>query len=73
MLFYLYGLLAWGFVSLIWNAFGGPTAEARRKIRVILWGTLVGVVLATLLLGAIDSLGFQAPLWLRVGFVVWGG
>ena len=31
-----------GFVSLVWNSVRPPTAEARRKTRVIVWGTLVG-------------------------------
>ena len=70
MLFFLYGLLALGFVSLIWNAFSAPTPEARRKIRVILWGTLVGVVPATLVLGANDFFGFHAPPLLVVALVV---
>jgi hypothetical protein len=61
ILFFLYGLIALGFVSLIWNAFSAPTPEARRKIRVILWGTLVGFGPATLVLGANDFFGFHAP------------
>ena len=31
-----------GFVSLVWTSVRPPTAEARRKTRVIVWGTLVG-------------------------------
>lgn len=38
---YSYGGFVLGFVSLFGTAFRGPT-EARRKSRVILWGTLVG-------------------------------
>jgi sigma-B regulation protein RsbU (phosphoserine phosphatase) len=70
MLVFLYGLLALGFVSLIWNAFSAPTPEARRKIRVILWGTLVGFGPATLVLGANDFFGFHAPPLLVVALVV---
>jgi len=70
VLSFFYGLLALGFVSLIWNAFSAPSPEARRKIRVILWGTLVGVVPATLVLGANDFFGFHAPLLLVVAIVV---
>jgi phosphoserine phosphatase RsbU/P len=66
---FLYGLIALGFVSLIWNAFSA-TPEARRKIRVILWGTLVGVVPATLLLGAGDFFGFHPPAWLAAAIVL---
>jgi hypothetical protein len=43
-----YELVALGFVSLTWNALTAGSSEARRKIRVILLGTLVGVVPATL-------------------------
>jgi len=31
-----------GFVSLVWNSVRPPTAEARRKTRVIVWSTLIG-------------------------------
>jgi serine phosphatase RsbU (regulator of sigma subunit) len=37
--FSFYGL---GFWSLVWNSLYPPTAEARRKTRVILWGILLG-------------------------------
>ena len=43
-LLYNYGFITLGFASLIGNAVGATTPEARRKIRVILWGTLIGVV-----------------------------
>jgi sigma-B regulation protein RsbU (phosphoserine phosphatase) len=58
-----YGLLALGFASLVWNAITANTTDARRKIRVILWGTLVGVVPATLFLGAGDFFGLHPPFW----------
>ena len=70
VLLFLYGLIVLGFVSLIGNAFSATTAEARRKIRVILWGTLVGVVPATLLLAANDFLNFRESLFLDVATVV---
>jgi sigma-B regulation protein RsbU (phosphoserine phosphatase) len=70
VLSFFYGLIALGFVSLIWNAFSAPTPEARRKIRVILWGTLVGVGPATLVLGANDFFGFHVPPLLIVVIVV---
>ena len=57
-----YGLIILGFVSLVWNAVTVTSSEARRKIRVILWGTLVGVVPATLALGASDFFGFHITL-----------
>jgi predicted membrane channel-forming protein YqfA (hemolysin III family) len=69
-LFFLYGIFALGFASLIANALSAPSVEARRKIRVILWGTLVGVVPATVVLGANDFFGFHAPPLLVVVVVV---
>jgi sigma-B regulation protein RsbU (phosphoserine phosphatase) len=70
---YLYGIVMLGFVSLITNAVAAPTPEARRKIRVILWGTVAGVLPATLMLLAIDTLYFRAPLWLGalVTLLIW--
>jgi sigma-B regulation protein RsbU (phosphoserine phosphatase) len=59
ILFFVYGLVVLGFVSLIWNAFSAATPEARRKSRVILWGTLVGVVPATFVIGAKDFFGVR--------------
>ena len=70
VLSFFYGLLALGIVSLIWNAFSAPSPEVRRKIRVIVLGTLLGVVRATLVLGATDFLGFKVPLLLDVAIVV---
>ena len=36
------GIYALGMVSLVWNALQPPTADARCKTHVILWGTLAG-------------------------------
>lgn len=66
---YNFGFVALGLLSLAQNAFSATTPEARRKVRVILWGTLVGVVPIVLLALANEDflrLHFQAPLWLRV-------
>jgi sigma-B regulation protein RsbU (phosphoserine phosphatase) len=65
-----YGLVALGFASLVWNAVNAATPEAHRKIRVIVWGTLVGVVPATLYHGATDFLGFRPSLWLGATFIL---
>jgi sigma-B regulation protein RsbU (phosphoserine phosphatase) len=66
----LYAVVTLGFVSLIWNALSANTPDARRKIRVLLWGTVVGVGPAVIMLAASDFLGFRAPLWLLVAVVV---
>jgi phosphoserine phosphatase RsbU/P len=70
VLCFLYGLLALGLVSLISNATSAPTPEARRKIRMILWGTLVGVVPATVSIAAGDFFRFHVPLWLVAPIVL---
>jgi phosphoserine phosphatase RsbU/P len=54
-----YLLIALGFASLIWNDLVVASSDARRKIRVIMWGTLVGVVPATLLLAANEFFGYS--------------
>ena len=41
---YAYGTIALGFVSLLWNAWRPATPDARRKIQVIAWGTLAGIL-----------------------------
>ncbi|MEE8200037.1 MAG: PDZ domain-containing protein, partial [Candidatus Acidoferrales bacterium] len=51
LLGYIFGVFGLGLVSLVWNGLRAPTAEARRKIRVIVWGTVVGFT-PGLLLGA---------------------
>jgi sigma-B regulation protein RsbU (phosphoserine phosphatase) len=67
---FTYGLIVLGFASLIWNAISVTSPEAGRKIRVILWGTLVGVVPATLVLAASDFFGFHITLWLGASIIV---
>jgi len=70
LLSFLYGLIVLGFVSLIWNAFRAPTVQERRKIRVIVWATLVNVVPAMLVLWSNDIFGFHVPPWLFFPAVV---
>jgi phosphoserine phosphatase RsbU/P len=40
---YLFGFMILGFAALAWNAASAPT-EARKKARVLLWGTILGVM-----------------------------
>ena len=65
-----YGLLILGFISLIWNAVSATSTEARRKTRVILWGTLVGVVPATLVLAAQDFFGFNITVLVGAAIII---
>ncbi|HKM91144.1 MAG TPA: SpoIIE family protein phosphatase [Candidatus Acidoferrales bacterium] len=60
-----YVLLALGLVSLAGNAFAPSIAtEARRKSRVILWGTVAGVLPVVLERVAVDFWQFQPSFWL---------
>jgi phosphoserine phosphatase RsbU/P len=65
-----YGFLALGLYSLISNAAGASTPEARRKLRVILLGALVGVVPAAGQAGASDIFGFHLPLLLSLTLIL---
>ncbi len=70
LLSYGYGFVTLGLISLVTNALCAPTPEARRKIRVILWGTLVGVVPIVVGLGAQDFFAYQMPVWLAAALVL---
>ncbi len=63
-----YGSVVLGVASLIANFVSASNPDDRRKLKVILWGTLVGMTPIVLQRAASDLLGFQAPLWLN--FVV---
>ena len=49
---FIFGTLGLGFVSLLWNALRATSADVRRKTRVIVFGTVVGVGPATVLQAA---------------------
>ena len=49
---FIFGTIGLGFVSLVWNALRATSADARRKTRVIVFGTVVGVGPATVLQAA---------------------
>lgn len=70
VLVFNYGFIALGFVALIWNSVSAASSEARRKVRVILWGALVGVVPATVAIAASDFFGFQITAWLAALLVL---
>ncbi|MGA8185093.1 MAG: PDZ domain-containing protein, partial [Terriglobia bacterium] len=69
-LFYNYGFTGLGLVALVGNAFTAPTPEARRKIRVILWGTLVGVVPIAVQTALGDFFHMHPPLALGISVVL---
>ena len=64
VLVFIYGCLVLGLLSLTWNALVLSTGEARRKIQVIFWGTVVGVTPAAIVRGAADFFQFRVPFWL---------
>jgi sigma-B regulation protein RsbU (phosphoserine phosphatase) len=63
-----YSLPVLGIASLLWNCYGAETSpEARRKSRVLLGGTLLGVL--PIVLGRIltDFGGYRQPFWIDRG------
>lgn len=70
MLVAIYGTFFLGLVSLGWNGLRAPNADAKRKIRVIVWGALVGITPAALVKVAADFAGYQPPFWLDFSTVV---
>jgi sigma-B regulation protein RsbU (phosphoserine phosphatase) len=64
-----YALLALGFLSLIWND-RAASVEARRKTRVILWGTLIGVVPAAVALFANEFFYYSMSVLVATGIVI---
>ena len=68
---YLYGFVVLGLISLVATAHASSTPpEARRKTRVILWGTLIGMIPILILKAAMDFLGFHPPYVLYAGLAL---
>ena len=66
-----YAFLALGMISLTGNASGTLSApEAARKARVILWGTVLGVLPIVIERAAIDFAGYRPPFWLDTVLVL---
>jgi hypothetical protein len=66
-----YSLFALGLISLAGNAFDNASPpEARMKARVILWGTLLGVLPVVVERAAIDFGGYRPPFWLDTVLVL---
>ena len=66
---YMFGAFGLGLVSLVWNRLNAPTANDRRKIQVIMWGTVVSM-LPFMITGAISLAQHRAfytyPFWFFV-------
>jgi phosphoserine phosphatase RsbU/P len=66
-----YDLLILGLISLWQNSFmAAVPAEARRKSRVILWGTLAGVLPIALGRAITDFTGYRPSFWVDTGLVL---
>jgi len=64
------GGMALGVLSLFSNVLGAPDAAARRKLKVIFWGTAVGVTPIVLLVAAEDMLDYHPPLWIVFALIL---
>lgn len=66
---YSYGMFVLGLIAMIWTAVRAPTAEARRKTRVMVYGTFAAVI-PFLLLGLAAMITnkpyYQFPFWVWV-------
>jgi sigma-B regulation protein RsbU (phosphoserine phosphatase) len=65
-----YGAVLLGVTSLLWNFLTVSNADDRRKLKVIFWGTVVGMTPIVLERAAQDMLGFRSSLWLNFVVVV---
>ena len=62
-----YGTVILGIASLVLNAFRAARVDDRRKVKVIVWGTLVSIIPAILIGVPYDLLRMEAPFWLQFG------
>ena len=59
-----YGAVLLGIVSLVMNVLHAPSVEERRKLKVMLWGTVVGLTPALLIGLPYDLIMQRPPFWL---------
>jgi phosphoserine phosphatase RsbU/P len=62
-IFVAYGAVLLGLLSLVWNVIAAPRIEDRRKLKVVLWGTLVGIAPAVLIGLSYDLSHAPMPFW----------
>ena len=65
-----YGGMVLGVLSLLSNVLSAADAADRRKLKVILWGTTVGVTPIVLFLAAEDTLHYEPPFWMIFAVVL---
>ena len=66
MIFWLFA----GLISLTFNYFFAKDEEARRKLRIIFWGTIVGVVPIAVEEGISSFIGMASPDWVVTAFTL---
>jgi len=67
---FIYGTISLGFVSLAWNFVRAESKQAKRKIRVLFWGTVVGLTPAVFANAAANVFGYHVPFWEDVADIV---
>lgn len=67
-LVYLYTSAVLGLIALATTARSEPSPEVRRKIRVLLWGAVVGISPALIVRSAQDFARWQPPFWLNLAY-----
>ncbi len=60
-----YGALLLGVLSLLLNVLSPSNVADRRKLKVILWGTALGITPIVIVKAAEDFVGFRTPFWLN--------
>jgi phosphoserine phosphatase RsbU/P len=65
-----YGALFLGVLSLLLNVLNSSDPADRRKLKVVLWGTAVGITPIALVKAAEDFFGFHTPFWLNFADVL---
>jgi phosphoserine phosphatase RsbU/P len=67
---YAYGSLLLGLASVVANGSANVSPDARRKLRVLLWGTVVGIGPVLLVRMLVDFTGWDVPFGIDVSSVI---
>lgn len=67
---YIYSGLLLGLVSVVANALSEVSPDTRRKLRVLLWGTVVGITPILLVSIFVDFTRRNVPFWINTGSVI---
>lgn len=67
---FIYSTIGLGFASLASNVMAAPSPEARRKLRIVMWGALVGVTPIAVERAFVDFSQIAPPFWLDFTCVV---